>query len=206
MRLKYYLRGLGLGIIFAVFIMMVGYRNHGSSMSDSQIIEKAKTLGMVETEDSSGMKTDNKTDNKTDGKTDKKIDSSEPDTSTADTSTAEDTQTGTDNTDADNTTDTADADTTAPSDAAATDSAASDAAGADAAQPQQNTTFTITVGGGDTCRMIAERLQTAGIIDDAEKFRVYMGQKGVDQFIADGSHEIPYGASYDDIINILTQK
>ena len=202
MRLKYYLRGLGLGIIFAVFIMMVGYRNHGSSMSDSEIIEKAKALGMVETEDSSGMKTDNKTD----GKTDKKIDSSEPDTSTADTSTAEDTQTGTDNTDADNTTDTADADTTAPSDAAATDPAASDAAGTDAAQPQQNTTFTITVGGGDTCRMIAERLQTAGIIDDAEKFRVYMGQKGVDQFIADGSHEIPYGASYDDIINILTQK
>lgn len=202
MRLKYYLRGLGLGIIFAVFIMMVGYRNHGSSMSDSQIIEKAKALGMVETEDSSGMKTDNKTD----GKTDKKIDSSEPDTSIADTSTAEDTQTGTDNTDADNTTDTADADTTAPSDAAATDLAASDAAGTDAAQPQQNTTFTITVGGGDTCRMIAERLQTAGIIDDAEKFRVYMGQKGVDQFIADGSHEIPYGASYDDIINILTQK
>lgn len=200
MRLKYYLRGLGLGIIFAVFIMMVGYRNHGSSMSDSQIIEKAKALGMVETEDSSGMKTDNKTDNKTDGKTDKKIDSSEPDTSTADTSTAEDTQTGTDNTD------TANADTTAPSDAAATDPAASDAAGTDAAQPQQNTTFTITVGGGDTCRMIAERLQTAGIIDDAEKFRVYMGQKGVDQFIADGSHEIPYGASYDDIINILTQK
>ena len=201
MRLKYYLRGLGLGIIFAVFIMMVGYRNHGSSMSDSQIIEKAKALGMVETEDSSGMKTDNKTDNKTDGKTDKKIDSSEPDTSTADTSTAEDTQTGTDNTNADNTTDTANADTTAPSDAAA-----SDATGADAAQPQQNTTFTITVGGGDTCRMIAERLQAAGIIDDAEKFRVYMGQKGVDQFIADGSHEIPYGASYDDIINILTQK
>ncbi len=202
MRLKYYLRGLGLGIIFAVIIMMVGYRNHGSSMSDSQIIEKAKTLGMVETENSSEMKTDNKTDNKTD----EKIDTSESDTSTADTSTDEDTQTGTDNTDADNTDGTAAADTTAPADAAATDTTASDTAGTDAAQPQQNTTFTITVAGGDTCRMIAERLQAAGIIDDAEKFRVYMGQKGVDQFIADGSHEIPYGASYDDIINILTQK
>lgn len=201
MRLKYYLRGLGLGIIFAVFIMMVGYHNHGSSMSDSEIIEKAKALGMVETEDSSGMKNDKKTDNKTDEKSDKKTDTSEPDTTIADTSAAEDTQTGTDNTDADNIAGTADADTTAPSDVAATDSAASDAA-----QPQQNTTFTVTVGSGDTCRMIAERLQAAGIIDDAEKFRAYMGQKGVDQFIADGSHEIPYGASYDDIINILTQK
>lgn len=201
MRLKYYLRGLGLGIIFAVFIMMVGYHNHGSSMSDSEIIEKAKALGMVETEDSSGMKNDKKTDNKTDEKSDKKTDTSEPDTTIADTSAAEDTQTGTDNTDADNIAGTADADTTASSDVAATDSAASDAA-----QPQQNTTFTVTVGSGDTCRMIAERLQAAGIIDDAEKFRAYMGQKGVDQFIADGSHEIPYGASYDDIINILTQK
>lgn len=201
MRLKYYLRGLGIGIIFAVFIMMVGYRNHGSSMSDSEIIEKAKALGMVETEDSSGMKSDKKTDNKTDEKSDKKIDTSEPDTTIADTSAAEDTQTGTDNTDADNIAGTADVDTTAPSDVAATDSAASDAA-----QPQQNTTFTVTVGSGDTCRMIAERLQAAGIIDDAEKFRAYMGQKGVDQFIADGNHEIPYGASYDDIINILTQK
>lgn len=201
MRLKYYLRGLGLGIIFAVFIMMVGYRNHGSSMSDSEIIEKAKALGMVETEDSSGMKNDKKTDNKTDEKSDKKTDTSEPDTTIADTSAAEDTQTGTDNTDADNIAGTADAYTTAPSDVAATDSTASDAA-----QPQQNTTFTVTVGSGDTCRMIAERLQAAGIIDDAEKFRAYMGQKGVDQFIADGSHEIPYGASYDDIINILTQK
>lgn len=201
MRLKYYLRGLGLGIIFAVFIMMVGYRNHGSSMSDSEIIEKAKALGMVETEDTSGMKSDKKTDNKTDEKSDKKIDTSEPDTTIADTSAAEDTQTGTDNTDADNIAGTADADTTAPSDVAATDSAASDAA-----QPQQNTTFTVTVGSGDTCRMIAERLQAAGIIDDAEKFRAYMGQKGVDQFIADGNHEIPYGASYDDIINILTRK
>ena len=201
MRLKYYLRGLGLGIIFAVFIMMVGYRNHGSSMSDSEIIEKAKALGMGETEDSSGMKSDKKTDNKTDEKSDKKIDTSEPDTTIADTSAAEDTQTGTDNTDADNIAGTADVDTTAPSDVAATDSAASDAA-----QPQQNTTFTVTVGSGDTCRMIAERLQAAGIIDDAEKFRAYMGQKGVDQFIADGNHEIPYGASYDDIINILTQK
>lgn len=201
MRLKYYLRGLGLGIIFAVFIMMVGYHNHGSSMSDSEIIEKAKALGMVETEESSGMKSDKKADNKTDEKSDKKTDTSEPDTTIADTSATEDTQTGTDNTDADNIAGAADVDTTAPSDVAATDSAASDAA-----QPQQNTTFTVTVGSGDTCRMIAERLQAAGIIDDAEKFRAYMGQKGVDQFIADGSHEIPYGASYDDIINILTQK
>ena len=48
MRLKYYLRGLGLGIIFAVIIMMIGFHDNKQSMSDTEIIEKAKTLGMVE--------------------------------------------------------------------------------------------------------------------------------------------------------------
>ena len=48
MRLKYYLRGLGIGIIFAVIIMMIGFHDNKQSMSDTEIIEKAKTLGMVE--------------------------------------------------------------------------------------------------------------------------------------------------------------
>ena len=42
MRLKYYLRGLGLGIIFAVIIMMIGFHDNKQSMSDTEIIEKAK--------------------------------------------------------------------------------------------------------------------------------------------------------------------
>ena len=44
MRLKYYLRGLGLGIIFAVIIMMIGFHDNKQSMSDTEIIEKAKTI------------------------------------------------------------------------------------------------------------------------------------------------------------------
>lgn len=58
----------------------------------------------------------------------------------------------------------------------------------------------------DTCRTIAEKLKALNLVDDAEQFRIYMGQKGADHFIADGEHIIPQGASYDDIITILTQK
>lgn len=43
-------------------------------------------------------------------------------------------------------------------------------------------------------------------VKKAEDIRIYMGQKGADHFIADGEHVIPQGASYDDIITILTQK
>lgn len=66
--------------------------------------------------------------------------------------------------------------------------------------------FAIAVTSQDTCRTIAEKLKALNLVDDAEQFRIYMGQKGADHFIADGEHIIPQGASYDDIITILTQK
>lgn len=69
-----------------------------------------------------------------------------------------------------------------------------------------NTSYTISVTSQDTCRTIAEKLKALNLVDDAEQFRIYMGQKGADHFIADGEHIIPQGASYDDIITILTQK
>ena len=66
MRLKYYLRGLGLGIIFAVIIMMIGFHDNKQSMSDTEIIEKAKTLGMVEAKNISGTVADEYNSEKTD--------------------------------------------------------------------------------------------------------------------------------------------
>lgn len=73
-------------------------------------------------------------------------------------------------------------------------------------QREAVTTYTISVTSQDTCRTIAEKLKALNLVDDAEQFRIYMGQKGADHFIADGEHVIPQGASYDDIITILTQK
>lgn len=48
MRLKYYLRGLGAGILFSVliFVFVVGPKE--SAISDEEIIQRAKQLGMVE--------------------------------------------------------------------------------------------------------------------------------------------------------------
>ena len=44
MKLKYYLRGLGTGILFATIILFVSY---SYKMSDSQIRKEAEQLGMV---------------------------------------------------------------------------------------------------------------------------------------------------------------
>ena len=50
MKLKYYLRGLGLGILLTAILMGVVLGKNTSRMSDEEIIKRAKQLGMVEAE------------------------------------------------------------------------------------------------------------------------------------------------------------
>lgn len=176
MRLKYYLRGLGLGIIFAVIIMMIGFHDNKQSMSDTEIIEKAKTLGMVEAKNISGTVADEYNSEKNDSSA-TNSDASSQKAETEQDSQMQDSQTAQEDTQQE---------TVEPQDAV--------------------TTYTISVTSQDTCRTIAEKLKALNLVDDAEQFRIYMGQKGADHFIADGEHIIPQGASYDDIITILTQK
>ena len=192
MRLKYYLRGLGLGIIFAVIIMMIGFHDNKQSMSDTEIIEKAKTLGMVEAKNISGTVADEYNSEKIDSSA-TNSDASSQKTETEQDSQMQDSQTAQEDTQQEDT----------------QQEAAQPAADAkqEIVEPQDAvTTYTITVTSQDTCRTIAEKLKALNLVDDAEQFRIYMGQKGADHFIADGEHVIPQGASYDDIITILTQK
>lgn len=192
MRLKYYLRGLGLGIIFAVIIMMIGFHGNKQSMSDTEIIEKAKTLGMVEAKNISGTVADEYNSEKTDSSA-TNSDASSQKAETEQDSQMQDSQTAQEDTQQEDT----------------QQEAAQPAADAkqETVEPQDAvTTYTISVTSQDTCRTIAENLKALNLVDDAEQFRIYMGQKGADHFIADGEHVIPQGASYDDIITILTQK
>ena len=53
MKFKYYLRGLGLGIIFTSIVFMVSYRFNGEELTDAQIIQKARSLGMTMEKDTS---------------------------------------------------------------------------------------------------------------------------------------------------------
>ncbi len=50
MKLKYYLRGLGVGVVLTAVIMGVVLGRGTSRMSDEEVIKRAKQLGMVEAE------------------------------------------------------------------------------------------------------------------------------------------------------------
>lgn len=49
MKLKSYLRGLGLGIIITTIILVIAFRGRSIQMDDSDVISRAYELGMTET-------------------------------------------------------------------------------------------------------------------------------------------------------------
>lgn len=69
MKLKYYLRGIGIGVIVATLIMTISGVIHNNNLSDEFIIKEALKLGMImpeKTDDKDGLwqkNTENETEN-----------------------------------------------------------------------------------------------------------------------------------------------
>lgn len=196
MRLRYYLRGLGLGILFAVIIIAICGKGTEGSLSDSQIMQRASELGMVSTENVKNHTLSNDTEAV------KKENVQDTEPAVADNSTGNNAAT-------DNAQQGQPADSQAQKNQAETQNAADTST---ALQPEADSTpaetqyVTITVMDGEVCRDIAADLQSKGLVDDAEKFRIYMGETGYASFIHNGDFQIPVGASYEEIANILLRK
>ena len=196
MRLRYYLRGLGLGILFAVIIIAICGKGTEGSLSDSQIMQRASELGMVSTENVKNHTLS------TDTEAVKKENVQDTEPAVADNSTGNNAAT-------DNAQQGQPADSQAQKNQAETQNAADTST---ALQPEADSTpaetqyVTITVMDGEVCRDIAADLQSKGLVDDAEKFRIYMGETGYASFIHNGDFQIPVGASYEEIANILLRK
>lgn len=64
MKVKYFLRGLGIGILVTTLLLFVGARkNVQESMTDEQIMQRAKQLGMLRKDEVSDYKMDQNLDN-----------------------------------------------------------------------------------------------------------------------------------------------
>ena len=179
MKLKYYLRGLGMGIIFATLVMTVSSVVHNNNLSEETIIKEAKKLGMImpETEDESkgGLWAD---------KEEKE--------------TIEDTEAvaGTED----------EVDTEEETQVPETEPATSENKEPVVIQNGNITLIEISVYPGDNARQVAERLYENGIVEDSESFRLYLGETGYAKSLAVGEYYIPVGATYEEICNVLMRK
>ena len=225
MKLKYYLRGLGIGIICTAIIMGIALSgNKKETMTDTEIIERARLLGMVMPEDADedaladGEKQtaddkdpqpetgDKNTEDKSGSKAgdDKKEDSQAKEAKALD-GNKEDDKTVKQETDKkqDSQQDKNQSGNKAGDSQKTDTNAANDNA---AQQPSTQEMVEIEIKAGDYSAAVSQTLLRAGLISDADAFNKYLTQKGVDQNLRVGVYQIPKGSTQDQIIEILQKK
>ena len=204
MKLKYYLRGLGIGIICTAIIMGIALSgNKKETMTDTEIIERARLLGMVmpeETEEPSEAEDGQKQPE------DKKSKPEEPENGKSQDLTKDKTSDGskTDNKTAED--NKADVLKTNGNNADENENKAED--NSDKSQSvnkpgSSQGTVQFEIKSGEFSDTISNKLFQAGLISDAEAFNKYLTQKGADQNLRVGVYEIPLGSTQDEIIEIF---
>lgn len=202
MKLKYYLRGLGIGIIVTTIILMISFSMHKEKISDEQIIARAEALGMEfpddklfpeETEVSESTENTEATENDKadDSQVDVK-DSEEPDTEKdvkdSETEAMQESE------------EAQQIDNSEKPEATENESEKEEASEKEESQKED---YLLTINRGAVCRDICNELYENGLVDDAEALRVYLGNVGYASNISVGKYKIPYGLSYEEIYNIL---
>lgn len=192
MKKKYFLRGLGIGIIVTALLLCIFYRKQ---MTDMAVIEKAKQLGMVFPE-----KTEEVTpaaiaalaepnvvqETKAPGQT---VDS-EATASPKPTEPPEIT--------------TSPKATKTPEPANSTKDVSEKKEETSKKKPSAKSVTIKIVSGMDSSR-VAKKLQEAGVIKSASEFDSYLVKNGYANRIVIGSHKIPKDAGYKEIAKILTK-
>lgn len=189
MKRKYFVRGLGVGILFGALIMFAAYMTSGKNhMSDEDVIKRAQELGMVKQSEyvlESDVTSENTTTEEiTTEATTEKV------TTEATTTTEVTTEKTTE--------------TEATTEKTTTEKATTEAATTE--QTDTKTKATITVSGGMSSETISSLLENAGLVDSASKFNSFLVQNGYDKKLETGSFDISGGMTYEEIAGILTTK
>lgn len=227
MELKYYLRGLGLGIVVTAVIMGLALSGK-RTMTDEEVIARAKTLGMVENTESmllSDAAAQEDDEAQEAEETEQVADTAEQEPQEAVTEEAvmeENSQA--DVSEGDNTEEEDSEDTQAVTSAQESDPAEQDAEeAADVKQPETDASetqteqaaaetestdnqqeVTITIVSGDSSYSVAKKLADAGIVLTAESYDAYLCANGYDKKLRTGTFTIPKTASDEQIARIVT--
>lgn len=191
MKLKYYLRGLGIGILVTTVILSlagVGRKN----MTDEEVVKRAKELGMVESTLLSDLPDQTKTDEvrPTEPEISLQPETSEPEESASTPETPE-----------------------APEETPVAPEETAVAPEETPVSPEDGNpdtpageTVTLVIGRGESSTTVSKNLKKAGIVEDAAAFDRFLCNNGYDKKIITGTYEIPYGASEEKIAKIITRK
>lgn len=195
MKLKYYLRGLGLGLVIAAAVFLATGRGQ-RAMTDSEIRMRAAELGMVEETsvlvDLAG--TAHAEENEQGSIEATGQERTEEESDKAESEQELETQTEQESFIAEEPTKAPEADTMAAQETEVADAPVTD-----------SDTVTVVIRSGDSSESVSKRLEEAGLVSSASAYNQFLCGNGYDKRLAAGSHEIPVGATEEEIARALTR-
>ena len=197
MKLKYYLRGAGIGILIATLVMMISVVAHNYNLTDEYIMKQARKLGMVmkdENNSGGGLFGNDETEDEstTEGSQSTEDEVTQPSESETPPEPPSESETPPE----------------PPSESETPSEPPSESESQEPEPPvsSEDGYVTIVIERGDYARQVAEKLYAVGAVPDAEEFRKYIGAHGYGQSIKVGTYDIPIGATYEEICIIITTK
>ncbi len=200
MKLKYYLRGLGIGMIVTALILGISFssrQEQAQTMTDDQIRERAAELGMVDSSELTLAALQNGAMQPTESTPQETQTQNSPEAATE----PEETQTLETNTEPEVTVTpevTNEPETTVTPEATPEPEATK--------VPEQTQTAGITINRGDDSGSVSRRLYEAGLVENAKAFDNYLCNNGYSRSINPGTYEIVPGTSEEEIAKIITGK
>ena len=196
MKLKYYLRGLGIGMMVTALILGISLSHRqeqtAQAMTDDQIRERAAELGMVDSSELTlaALQNSAKQPAESNPEDEKEI---QTETSPVTTTELEETTAP---------------ETTAPETTAEPEitKAPEITPESDMTVAEQGQTASITILRGDDSGSVSRRLCEAGLVENAKAFDNYLCNNGYSRSIHPDTYEIAFGTSEEEIAKIITGK
>lgn len=214
MKLRYYMRGLGIGLLVSVLILVLS-GNTGKRMTDEEIKKRATQLGMVE--DTKEVLSDI---GKTTEPTKKPIEKQEPAKEAVQETKVE--EKPVEEAVKEETPEEEPVEEIMPEKPAETVSEPTEEeqkqdeiealkkAAEEVAEKAQdinpNAIVTLLVQSGDSSVAVAKRAEAAGLVESAMDFDRFLCQNGYDKSICVGNYEVPIGATQEEIAKIITRR
>ena len=194
MKLRYYMRGLGIGILVTAILMGVSLEGKTEKLTDAEIIERAEALGMEQKYESTVLAdtvSENEAEDENEAVKENETELIEPDVPEDEVQEIE-------------------TDVTEEVQEIETDVTGEEVQEIETDVPEEiqeiTETVQITVQGGDGSQTVARKLKDAGVIDDVVAYDKYLCKNGYDKRICTGTHTIPVGASDEEIAKIITTR
>ncbi len=186
MKLRYYLRGLGIGILVTALLIGISIGGNKEKLTNEEIKARAKALGMIENTTISAL---------TEKQQETMLEESKAEESKAEESKVEETKL-----------DESVPDESIPDEPISNETVPEEAPIQEVEQEEPSEMITIVVKSGDSSVSVSKALEAVGLVLDAKAYDRYLCTNGYDKKISVGTYKIPSGCTDEEIAKVITKK